>query len=138
MSSRFARPSARLALFALLLSACDCGSSPTPSGGGGSSGTSTDASIGTLDGGDAASNGSGAVVPMGDGGTRTEYCEGSGPPVLVEGDGRTLCTGQLAGTVFRRAICTCGPFSANGGLRTRSFDSAVGCRWISRAAPPSA
>ncbi|MFO0696517.1 MAG: hypothetical protein U0230_23315 [Polyangiales bacterium] len=126
MSSRFARPSARLALFALLLSACDCGSSPTPSGGGGSSGTSTDASIGTLDGGDAASNGSGAVVPMGDGGTRTEYCEGSGPPVLVEGDGRTLCTGQLAGTVFRRAICTCGPFSANGGLRTRSFDSAVG------------
>ncbi len=50
------------------------------------------------------------------------YCAGDGPPVLVD----DRCTGELAETLFRHAVCGCGGLSFNGDLVTDGFDSRTG------------
>jgi hypothetical protein len=64
-----------------------------------------------------------------------EYCDGSGPPILV-GDGITVgqggsggddvCSGQVAERAFRFALCSCESYAASTTLTTDSFDSSVG------------
>ena len=64
-----------------------------------------------------------------DGGTRAEYCAGSGPPfVVVPGDGGATaeCAGRIAETHFRYALCTCEGYVSNHALTTDAFDSSQG------------
>jgi hypothetical protein len=61
--------------------------------------------------------------------TRTAYCAGSGPPTLVDdSDGGTgaACTGRLASTSFRYALCTCDGYVGDHALTTDAFDSTQG------------
>lgn len=61
--------------------------------------------------------------------TREEYCMGSGPPVVVGDQGGTttgVCTGDIAQTTFRFALCVCEDYSSSGALTTDSFDSSQG------------
>jgi hypothetical protein len=48
------------------------------------------------------------------------YCETSSPPVLADG----TCTGDLASTLFRRAVCGCDALSI-GDLATDGFDARI-------------
>ncbi len=50
------------------------------------------------------------------------YCQGSGPPVLVD----DACTGELAEAVFRHAVCACGDLGLGAALTTDAFDSRLG------------
>jgi hypothetical protein len=50
---------------------------------------------------------------------REQYCDGSGPSVLVDG----TCTGQLAANLFRHAVCGCGGLNFDHDLTTDGFDS---------------
>ncbi len=64
-------------------------------------------------------------------GSREEYCAGSGPTVKVgdqSGSSATqeVCTGDLAASTFRFAICSCKDADSAGVLRTDSFDSSLG------------
>jgi hypothetical protein len=49
------------------------------------------------------------------------YCEGSGPPVLVDG----TCSGELAEDLFRHAVCGCGGLAFGGRVTTDGFDSRI-------------
>ncbi len=49
------------------------------------------------------------------------FCEGQGPPTLADG----TCSGELAETLFRHAVCGCGSLSFGGDLTTDGFDSRV-------------
>lgn len=50
------------------------------------------------------------------------FCDGGGAPVLVDG----TCTGRLAETLFRHAVCGCSGLDFNGDLTADAFDSRVG------------
>ena len=63
-----------------------------------------------------------------DGDDRAAYCLGQGPPILV-GDSSgttTVCSGRLAETAFRYALCTCDSLSTADMLVTDSFSSSHG------------
>lgn len=60
--------------------------------------------------------------PLADGG----FCEGQGPLVLVGDQGRTLCSGRLAESTFRYALCSCEGYVGNHRLVTDAFDSRQG------------
>jgi hypothetical protein len=49
------------------------------------------------------------------------FCDGGGAPVLADG----TCTGQLAESLFRHAVCGCGGLDFNGDLVADAFDSRV-------------
>lgn len=83
-------------------------------GGSGADGGASDAA----DSGDAEDAG----VPQPDGG----FCDGRGPLVLVGDQGRTMCSGRLAETTFRYALCTCEGYVGNHQLITDAFDSTQG------------
>lgn len=122
---------------ALLTARCDCGDSP-PAG-------SEDGSVGA-DGAVAprdASTGADAEAPPADAGlsadagrrpdggpiSRTEYCEGSGPPIIIGdqgGSGGDVCTGDIAQVTFRYAICSCESPVGTDELVTDAFDSSLG------------
>ncbi len=72
--------------------------------------------------------GTGATGGAGVGG-QTEYCQGSGPPIVV-GDTQTLgpaaCGGRVAERTFRFAVCTCEGYTTSTALTTDSFDSRQG------------
>jgi hypothetical protein len=60
----------------------------------------------------------------GDGG-QSAYCMGKGPPIVV-GDsmaGTARCSGQVAASAFRYAMCLCQGLSASSQISTDSFDS---------------
>jgi hypothetical protein len=63
-------------------------------------------------------------------GTRTEYCDGTGPPLLVDiADGGAFsatCPGQLAQRAFRYALCACDNYTSSSALVTDAFDSTTG------------
>jgi hypothetical protein len=85
--------------------------------GGASSGSASTGDIGLTT---SASTGSGGVVE--------DYCKGQGPPILVGDQGGTqaTCSGSVAETTFRYALCTCDEYVASNALTTDSFDSAKG------------
>jgi hypothetical protein len=59
---------------------------------------------------------------------RATYCMGQGPPILV-GDSSgmtTVCSGRIAETAFRYALCTCDSLSTADMLVTDSFSSSRG------------
>ena len=56
------------------------------------------------------------------------YCDGGGPPVLVDG----TCTGELAEELFRHAVCGCGGLDFNGDLVADGFDSRDRAVWPRR------
>lgn len=59
---------------------------------------------------------------------RDAYCAGKGPPILV-GDGmgnRDICSGAIAQTTFRFALCTHDAYVTSVGLETDSFSAAAG------------
>ncbi|MBL8624702.1 MAG: hypothetical protein JNK64_25565 [Myxococcales bacterium] len=76
--------------------------------------------------GGAASGATGCVahdtVATGDGDDRDAYCQGSGPPVLVD----DTCTGDVAEAVFRAAVCACGDLGLAAAVTLDGFDSRVG------------
>src|SRR5579883_1278177 len=82
----------------------------------------------TADGGadDAASSGDGARPLPDGGGTQTDYCNGSGPPAIVAGDGGVVCAGGIAQSTFRFALCTCDGLVTDHVLATDAFDGAQG------------
>jgi hypothetical protein len=49
------------------------------------------------------------------------YCDGDGPPVLADG----RCSGELAESLFRHAVCGCDSLAFGGDLVTDGFDSRV-------------
>jgi hypothetical protein len=55
-------------------------------------------------------------------GSLDSFCDGGGAPVLADG----TCTGQLAETLFRHAVCGCSGLDFNGDLTADAFDSRVG------------
>ena len=59
---------------------------------------------------------------------RQAYCAGSGPPILVgDGTGATdICSGHIAQTTFRFAVCTCDDYITSFALQTDSFSAAKG------------
>jgi hypothetical protein len=58
--------------------------------------------------------------------TRAAYCSATGPPVILGGDGGTICTEAIAQATFRFAICTCGDLVAGHAVTTDAFDGALG------------
>lgn len=60
------------------------------------------------------------------GGDRQTYCDGSGPPTLLDPDGGQICAAELANRAFGRALCACGSYPGTGGLTVDSFDSRQG------------
>ncbi len=69
------------------------------------------------------------AAPIVDGGADDDgavgFCAGDGPLVLV-GDGRLGCSGTVAQTTFRHAICTCDGLAVSAPLATDAFDSRDG------------
>ena len=61
------------------------------------------------------------VAISGADGDLAAFCEGEGPPTLADG----TCSGELAETLFRHAVCGCGSLSFGGDLETDGFDSRV-------------
>lgn len=113
----------RLALFfALTLAACDCGGADgEPDGGGQGDGAAADGDT------DGATPGDGSTDANGDDGSLASFCAGDGPLVITPGaGGGPLCTGEIAQTTFRYAVCTCQQFSVSNTFRTDSFDSSDG------------
>lgn len=122
---------------ALLTTRCDCGDTP-PAGSEDAGG----AADGSASGQDAAAGADGAVPaadagaggdggPRPDGGpiSRTEYCEGSGPPIIIGDQGGLMgdvCTGDIAQVTFRYAICSCESPTGTDELVTDAFDSTQG------------
>jgi hypothetical protein len=62
------------------------------------------------------------VATAGSGPDVDTYCQGTGPPVLVD----DACTGDLAEAVFRHAVCACGDLGLGASLVTDAFDSRLG------------
>jgi hypothetical protein len=104
-------------LGALALAAPSCGTTDVP----------VLAGAGDDAGGSAGPDGSAVVV---DGGTRADYCNGSGPPVLVDDAGDagpvSVCTAGLAQVAFRYALCTCDGYTSDHALTTDAFDGTQG------------
>lgn len=84
------------------------------------------------------SGGPDGQVPV-DGGTRADYCAGSGPPVLVDDAGDAgaveVCTAGLAQVAFRYALCTCDGYTSDHALTTDAFDGTQGPYDPSHALP---
>jgi hypothetical protein len=63
-------------------------------------------------------------------GTQQQYCNGTGPPVLVEtatdGTSIRMCPDQLAQRAFRYALCACGDYVSSQALVTDAFDGSQG------------
>jgi hypothetical protein len=57
---------------------------------------------------------------------QTPACPNGGPPLSVDTDAGSVCTGSLAQVTFRWALCSCNTLGENGVLQTDSFDSAAG------------
>lgn len=90
---------------------------------------STDVQVLSTDDAGAGADAGLSDATYGDGGTRAEYCAGSGPPVLVTRDDagtHVTCADRLAQTSFRFALCTCDGYVNAHGLTTDSFDGAKG------------
>jgi hypothetical protein len=69
-----------------------------------------------------------AAVERGHVDDRATYCMGQGPPIIV-GDSSgatTVCSGRIAQTAFRYALCTCDSLSTADMLVTDSFSSSSG------------
>ncbi|MCL4226967.1 MAG: hypothetical protein KJZ91_21115 [Myxococcales bacterium] len=62
------------------------------------------------------------VATTGGGEDLDTYCQGRGPPVLVD----DTCTGAVAEALFRHALCACGDLALGAGLTTDAFDSRQG------------
>lgn len=56
----------------------------------------------------------------------TEFCEGSGPPLLVGDTGDPVCGSSVAEKTFRFALCSCTDLVASHQLSTDAFDSRNG------------
>jgi hypothetical protein len=71
------------------------------------------------------SGGGGGGGGGGDGGNA--YCQGSGPPIVVSDSGGTAtrCSGQVAATAFRYALCSCSGLSSGSPITTDAFDSTM-------------
>lgn len=76
-----------------------------------------------FDGSVGASGAPGAAGTGGGGldGSLAEFCSGSGTVVTI-GDKQT-CTGQVASSIFKYALCSCSDLQVNGSLTTDGFDS---------------
>jgi hypothetical protein len=110
-----------------------CAASALTDGGGNVGGTDAGGGNGSSDGGGGNGNGN-----AGDGGgnmadagplTRVGYCEGEGPPILTSDQGgvsSNVCTGDIAQTTFRWAMCSCESPTGTDELFTDSFDSSQG------------
>lgn len=104
----------------------------------GCSGCDSTASNGGSGNGGGGSDGGGSIVPGADGSVGGDasvagdaglagFCSGSGPLLLVPGaGGASLCSGELAQTTFRYAVCSCGRFAISNTFATDSFDSRDG------------
>lgn len=57
---------------------------------------------------------------------QTPSCPSGGPPLTVNTDAGSVCTGGLAQLTFRWALCACTTLGENGLLYTDGFDSAAG------------
>jgi hypothetical protein len=55
----------------------------------------------------------------------TDYCEGSGPPILV-GDTTQVCSNHLAVRTFRYALCLCEEHTTSSGVMVDAFNSENG------------
>ncbi len=125
------RPSLQATLLALSLTSCTCQEEPVfaPDLGDDGGRGIDDAS----DGADRLAPGDGGAV-RGDGGqtdagSRAEYCAGDGPPIIATNRGGTrvdVCTGEIAQTTFRFAICSCESPVGTSELFTDAFDSSLG------------
>lgn len=74
--------------------------------------------------GDGGTGGDGGNGGNGDLGGQAGYCAGSGPPIQVtDSGGATRCSGQVAATAFRYALCICQGLSASSAISTDAFDS---------------
>ena len=72
-------------------------------------------------GGDGGSGGGG-----GDGGGQSGYCAGKGPPIVVGDSGSAArCSGQVAASAFRYAMCLCQGLSASSPITVDAFDSTM-------------
>lgn len=110
-------------MLAGLLLASASSSGPLGCSGNQIGGTDVDMSGGGDDGG-GTGGGDGGTGGGGDGG-QSAYCMGKGPPIVV-GDstgGTARCSGQVAASVFRYAMCLCQGLSSSSPVTTDSFDS---------------
>jgi len=101
---------------------CVNGRCEANSGAGGAGGTGGVGGAGGV-GGDSISVGSGGA------GGAMSYCAGKGPPILVGDGGGTVkdqCSGTVAQTTFRFALCSCTEYVSSNELMTDSFDSSKG------------
>jgi hypothetical protein len=123
------------ALFAGLLlfgPGCNCGKSKASNSSSGAAGTNasgTNASTGNTNGttGVTGSTGTNGTNGTNDGGSRQDYCNGQGAPILLNPlDGGSVCTGDLAQVEFRYALCTCEGYVNSHDLTTDAFDSDAG------------
>ncbi|MBK7772820.1 MAG: hypothetical protein IPI43_01585 [Sandaracinaceae bacterium] len=72
-------------------------------------------------------NGGDAGPDQGDDGGLVGFCAGAGPLLIPSaGAAGDRCTGQLAESAFRFAVCSCGEFVVSNTFRTDSFDSRNG------------
>ena len=62
-------------------------------------------------------------VPVVSVGPPPAMCQGGGPPIVI---GNGQCSGNLAQTTFRWAICSCSDITLGGTLLTDAFDSTQG------------
>jgi hypothetical protein len=62
--------------------------------------------------------------------TLSDFCSGSGPPVLVDaladGGSVSTCPSQLAQQASPYALCTCGDYTSDHALATDAFDGSTG------------
>lgn len=69
-------------------------------------------------------------APLGDGGppdgSLAAFCAGSGPIVVIGEDDAALCTGTLAESSFRQALCSCLDYVGSHPITTDAFDSSMG------------
>ncbi|NIR60123.1 MAG: hypothetical protein GWO02_11705, partial [Gammaproteobacteria bacterium] len=112
-------------LFAVLaLAGCDCSSNDGADGAVAGDGGGLDGMTG-LDGGTMLDGSTSGL-----GGTREEFCSGSGTVALVGdsvGDGGSpVCTGGLAERTFRYALCVCERTTIGSEICTDAFDSSEG------------
>lgn len=79
------------------------------------------------DAGSDSGNGGDAGPDLGDDGGLVGFCAGGGPLLIPSaGAAGDRCTGQLAESAFRFAVCSCGEFVVSNTFRTDSFDSRDG------------
>lgn len=74
---------------------------------------------------DAAAPDGATTLPPG-GGTRADFCAGSGPPSFADRDGGVVCSGGIAQKTFRYALCTCEGLVTDHQLTTDAFDGSQG------------